>query len=75
MAELATVPREKMPFTTVEKDVARLDQIASDLKSQVEIGKVFIIPGATACGAALDLARTIVRRGERHVAEMVTPVR
>jgi cob(I)alamin adenosyltransferase len=73
MAELATPLSEagKVPFKMEEADVARLDAISAVLKSKVEIGKVFIIPGSSTCGAALDLARTIVRRGERLVARLV----
>lgn len=73
MAELAT-PLEsvdRVSFVMTEEDVAVLDEISSDLKQDVEIGREFIIPGATSCGAALDLARTIIRRAERHVAEML----
>jgi cob(I)alamin adenosyltransferase len=33
--------------------------------------KEFIIPGDTQAGAALDLARTIVRRAERLVAQLL----
>jgi cob(I)alamin adenosyltransferase len=31
----------------------------------------FILPGDTLSGAALDLARTVVRRAERHVAKLL----
>jgi cob(I)alamin adenosyltransferase len=72
MAELATPPEnyEKVDFKIRAEDVARLDAESEELKSQVEIGKSFIVPGATVTGAALDLARTIVRRGERSVARL-----
>jgi len=73
MAELATPAEnlEKVPFVTTQADVQRLEQICAELTETVEIGKEFIIPGSSRCGAALDLGRAIVRRGERHVAEMV----
>ncbi len=72
MAELATTPEnyEKVSFKIEPSHVARLDEAAERLKEQVEIGKEFIIPGATVTGAALDLARTIVRRAERQVARL-----
>jgi cob(I)alamin adenosyltransferase len=72
MAELATPPEnyEKVDFKIRAQDVERLDQDSDDLKTRVEIGKEFIIPGGSVTGAALDLARTIVRRGERMVARM-----
>jgi len=72
MAELATPPENyaKVSFKIDASHVARLDEAAERLKEQVEIGKEFIIPGATVTGAALDLARTIVRRAERQVARL-----
>jgi cob(I)alamin adenosyltransferase len=51
--------------------VAALEALAGDLKSEVEIPSVFIIPGATVSSAALDVARTVVRRAERVVARLV----
>ena len=72
MAELATPPEnyEKVDFKIRAEHVARLDAESEELKSQVEIGKSFIVPGETVTGAALDLSRTIVRRAERLVARM-----
>jgi len=51
-------------------DVATLEKQAEALKARVEIGREFVIPGETAGAAALDLARTIVRRGERLAARL-----
>jgi cob(I)alamin adenosyltransferase len=45
--------------------VQRLEQVEEELKHEVEIPNKFIIPGDTLDGAALDLARTIIRRAER----------
>lgn len=72
MAELATPPEnyEKVDFKINAEHVERLDAESEQLKTEVEIGKKFIVPGATVTGAALDLARTIVRRGERSVARL-----
>lgn len=72
MAELATPPEnyEKVDFKIQAADVRRLEDLSDELKQQVEIGKEFIIPGESVTGAALDLARTIVRRGERQVARL-----
>lgn len=72
MAELAT-PAEnyaRIDFKIRAEDVARLEQLSDQLKDRVEIGKRFVIPGSTVTGAALDLARTIVRRAERQVARL-----
>jgi cob(I)alamin adenosyltransferase len=72
MAELATPPEnyDKVNFKITAEHVERLDAESEQLKAQVEIGKSFIVPGATVTGASLDLARTIVRRGERLVARL-----
>ena len=72
MAELATTPEnyDKVDFKVRPGDVARLDQIGEEIKSQVEIGKEFVVPGTTVTGACLDVARTIVRRAERLVARL-----
>ncbi|MGI8551296.1 MAG: cob(I)yrinic acid a,c-diamide adenosyltransferase [Dehalococcoidia bacterium] len=67
MAELATGPDEyeRSPLKLTLDHVLALEETAAQLKDEVQIGQQFIIPGETAAGAALDLARTIVRRGER----------
>jgi cob(I)alamin adenosyltransferase len=72
MAELATGADEyeRSPFKLTLEHVVGLEALAEELKAQVEIGRQFIIPGETAAGAALDLARTIVRRGERLAARL-----
>jgi|SRR5947209_2763109 len=72
MAELATPPEnyDKVDFRIRPEDVERLEQEAEALKLRVVIGNKFIIPGDSVAGAALDLARTIVRRAERQIARM-----
>lgn len=74
MAEVAATPESagKLNLRKIaESDVAALERAAEDLKREVEIGNRFIIPGESFPGAALDLARTVVRRAERHVARML----
>jgi cob(I)alamin adenosyltransferase len=72
MAELATTPEnyQKVNFKIHPEDVTRLETLSEELKTEVEIGKEFIVPGKTVTGAALDLARTIVRRAERQIARL-----
>jgi cob(I)alamin adenosyltransferase len=67
MGELATPPEnyEQMGLRVTAAHVAKLDTTLEEFRARVQIGNQFIIPGATVAGAALDLARTIVRRGER----------
>ena len=46
--------------------VAALEREIDDLETIVEQPKEFVLPGESATGAALDLARTTVRRAERR---------
>jgi cob(I)alamin adenosyltransferase len=73
MGELATPPEnyEQVGLRITADHLARLDGQLESFKARVQIGNQFIIPGATVGGAALDLARTIVRRGERAVASLL----
>lgn len=72
MAELATPPENyaKVDFKITSGHVERVEELEERLKSHVEIGKEFVIPGKTVSGASLDLARAIVRRAERQVARL-----
>jgi cob(I)alamin adenosyltransferase len=73
MAELATPPEnyEKLGYRITEGHVAHLEEVSATLKEHVAIGNRFIIPGDTPDSAALDLARTIIRRAERKVARLL----
>jgi cob(I)alamin adenosyltransferase len=51
--------------------VQRLEQTEEALKQEVEIPNKFIIPGDTPTGAALDLARAIIRRAERMAVRLL----
>jgi cob(I)alamin adenosyltransferase len=72
MAELALSPEayEDSQFKITEQHVVDLEARTDELKQDTEIGNVFIIPGETLPGAAIDLARTVVRRGERLAAHL-----
>lgn len=73
MGELATPPEnyEKMGLRVTLEHVQRLEQVEEKLKQEVEIPNKFIIPGDTPDGAALDLARTIIRRAERMAVKLL----
>lgn len=73
MGELATTPEnyEKMGLRMTTEHVKRLEQVEEALKQEVEIPNKFIIPGDTPDGAALDLARTIIRRAERMTVKLL----
>jgi len=73
MGELATPPEHyaKMGLRMTVEHVQRLEGLEERLKAEVEIPNKFIIPGDTPTGAALDLARTIIRRAERMVVKLL----
>jgi cob(I)alamin adenosyltransferase len=70
MAEVATLPEnrrklvpEKSLVTSTMVD--RLEQEIDSLSADIEMPKEFLVPGETQLSAALDVARTIIRRAER----------
>lgn len=73
MAELATLPEnlDAIGMRMTAERVTWLEQTERDLQSAVTIPNAFIIPGDTTDGAALDLARTIIRRAERMNARLL----
>jgi cob(I)alamin adenosyltransferase len=72
MAELALSPEAyaDSELKITAEHVAGLERATEALKQDVAIGNVFVIPGETLPSAALDLARAIVRRGERLAARL-----
>lgn len=72
MTELAATPETAARFLAIDADaVSRLELEIETLQAQLTIPREFIVPGDTQGSAALDLARTIVRRAERRVAELL----
>lgn len=72
MAELATAPEERARLeagvTAVTSDmVAALEQRIDDVMGRLELTRGFAVPGGGRLSAALDHARTVVRRAERLV--------
>ncbi len=67
-AELATQDEnlERLTDRIDEAKVDKLQGLIEELEGQIELPKAFIIPGADPASAALDLARTTIRRGERR---------
>lgn len=71
MAEVAALPEQAHHFRSVEADqVAWLESQIEAVGAQVEMPVDFVLPGDSVSGGALDLARTIVRRGERLIAQL-----
>jgi cob(I)alamin adenosyltransferase len=70
-SELATAPamrdRLRRRYPTIEASmVQRIETAVADLEAHIPLSRNFIIPGASPVGAALDLARALVRRAERQ---------
>lgn len=63
MADLASLNQAAL---ITEENVAELEREIDELDAQLPPLKKFVIPGDSQGGAMLDLARTIVRRAERH---------
>jgi cob(I)alamin adenosyltransferase len=71
-AELATAPEaaarlEDGISRTTEAMVATLEERIDHYMEQVELPPQFVIPGGTQLSAQLDVARTTIRRAERHI--------
>jgi cob(I)alamin adenosyltransferase len=72
MAEAAATPENAATFRSIGDDqVAWLEAEADALTQTVPMPREFIIPGDSLPGAYLDLARTIVRRAERRMTELL----
>jgi cob(I)alamin adenosyltransferase len=70
-AELAASPdawdRLQDGRTRISQEmVDGLEALVADLERRVEMPREFVVPGETRASAALELARTIVRRAERR---------
>ena len=72
-AELATEPEDSSNFghQIAAHHVDGLERMIDELQSEVVLKPEFIYPGGTFAGAAIDLGRTIIRRGERKAVEML----
>ncbi|HSO92836.1 MAG TPA: cob(I)yrinic acid a,c-diamide adenosyltransferase [Candidatus Dormibacteraeota bacterium] len=71
-AELATdagelANLEKHFLTVTSEFTARVEQEIGELETTVPLPDAFVIPGGTPSGAALDVARTVLRRAERRI--------
>lgn len=71
-AELATAPEasgrlEAGVSRTTDGMVAELEERIDRYMAEVELPPQFVIPGGNRLSAQLDVARTVIRRAERHV--------
>ena len=73
MAEVAATPENADKFKGIDATrVTWIEEQADEIQSVVSMPKEFILPGDTPSGAALSLARAVVRRAERRVTELFT---
>jgi len=77
MAELATAADHRSKLSegrslVSAEMVTALERVIVDVGSRFELPEEFVVPGQDRVSAALDLARTIVRRAERR-AQLVVP--
>ncbi|HEV2566615.1 MAG TPA: cob(I)yrinic acid a,c-diamide adenosyltransferase [Microvirga sp.] len=74
-ADLATVETDKPlpyePLRITQEQVDRLEREIDSLNTELSVLRSFVLPGGTPAAAALHLARTVCRRAERHVVELM----
>lgn len=72
-SELATDSEDasKFAYRITGNHVQRLEKLIEELQTDVILKQEFIFPGGTIAGAAIDLARTIVRRAERNAVRLM----
>jgi cob(I)alamin adenosyltransferase len=71
MGEIAATPENAGRFSAIHSaQVDWLEECTNNLGQTSKFPGEFIVPGDTLAGAALDVARAVVRRSERRVAEL-----
>jgi len=71
MAEVAATPENAAKFRSINAErVDWLEAQTDALSEKITLPKEFILPGETAAGGALALARTVTRRAERRIVEL-----
>jgi cob(I)alamin adenosyltransferase len=78
MAELATLPENRKKLQpgvscVTSEMVDHLETIIDELDTKFEPLTEFVVPGEHPVSAWLDLARTVVRRAERHALSAAPP--
>jgi cob(I)alamin adenosyltransferase len=78
MAELATLPENRHKLTpgqsaVTDGMVTDLEHLIDDVSARFEPPSEFVVPGQSRVAAHLDVARTVVRRAERHALAAAPP--
>ena len=72
MAEIAATTENVQKFRVIDADRVRwLEDQIDVLGAKIEMPKDFIVPGDSQSGAAFAMARTLVRRAERRVSQLI----
>lgn len=76
MAEVATAPDNRHKLTAgtslvTPEMVAALEEKIDELNERFEMPRAFVVPGQNRLSALLDVARTVVRRGERRMVDVM----
>lgn len=74
-AELATTPDaiDRLEDGRTRVSAAMVDgltELSVDLEKRIEMPREFVVPGETRTSAALEVARTVIRRAERRVVSL-----
>jgi len=69
-AELACLPDDiqKLKARITDDHARKLEELIEKYEALAEMPRKFIPPGGTPASGSLDLARSIIRRGERRIA-------
>ena len=61
----------KKHFSVITPDmIEHIEQMIDGLTEEITLPRAFIIPGASQASAAMDLARSVLRRAERRTVEL-----
>lgn len=71
-SELAITPEKapKLKQRITAESLAKLDAYVAEIEKMPDLFSDWALPGATQAGAALDVARTVCRRAERHAVRL-----
>ena len=72
MSELAADKESQKQYRRIGNDsVVWVSGVVDEYGERVEMPREFVVPGDSHAGAALDIARAVVRRAERKVAHLI----
>lgn len=72
MAEVSARPENAARFRKIDENrLSWLEEQTNAISQLVNVPNEFIVPGDSTTGAVLDIARTVIRRAERRVAELL----